>query len=139
MHHRQRLSEVKWLTKEVLDKHCDLSYFQKIAVRESLKSSYFYKLGAVLVNKNKVIGKGRNKVASGTRSLHIIHAEHDCLRKADKRKIKGSVLFVCRITTGNKQLALAKPCELCQRRLRKNGVRVVYYSLEDGTWGMLKL
>lgn len=62
-----------------------------------------------------------------------VHAESRLSRKLDK----GSVVFVIRITRGNGQFANSKPCETCQSTLRKRGVKRVYYTISNNSYGVI--
>ena len=52
------------------------------------------------------------------------------MRKMDR----GGVMFVARIASlePKNKLRLAKPCADCMKMLRRRGVLVVWYSLNDG-------
>ncbi|MDD3984786.1 MAG: nucleoside deaminase [Methanobacterium sp.] len=60
-------------------------------------------IGAVLVENNKIIGKGHNKLLQGESS--ILHAEMDCIESAGK--LKGVDYKKCTLYT------TLSPCEMC--------------------------
>lgn len=56
-----------------------------------------------------------------------LHAEINCLLKANKKFISGSSMYIFRVNSlGN--LALARPCAICLRLLKKYGVETIIYS-----------
>jgi 3-deoxy-D-arabino-heptulosonate 7-phosphate (DAHP) synthase class II len=60
------------------------------------------------------------------------HAEYRLTRKLGF----GATVYVARITRGNKEFAMARPCELCQSVLRSYRVEKVYYSINESQFGV---
>ena len=104
----------------------------KLAEREAQKSSYFFQMGAVLVNKNIVLSKGHNQIRhiKGFDKFreydHSLHAEIACLSGVSKDTAKGSDIFVYRI--GKKSPMLSLPCKDCMAALEFYGVKRIFYS-----------
>lgn len=106
--------------------------FKDAAISECYKSSYRQRMGATVVHKGKMVGKGFNKVRStGIPHMDGIHAEIDALNKTPFRYRSDSIVYVCRINRLG-ELMLAKPCSSCQTIMRKLGVKYVWYSYSDG-------
>jgi len=106
--------------------------YQNKACEQAYKSQYKIRVGAVVVYKNKIVGKGFNKVHStGVPKLDGKHAELEALKNTTARYRENSMVFVCRITKCN-DLAYSKPCLACQTVMRKMGVKYVWYSTEEG-------
>lgn len=106
--------------------------FKEEAIKQCEKSSYKYRMGAVVVYKNKLVGWGYNKVCcSGSLHYDGRHAEIEALRDSTARFRKGSTVYVCRINKGG-NIALAKPCYSCEIKMRKIGVKYVWYSVCGG-------
>jgi cytidine deaminase len=60
-----------------------------------------------------------------------VHAEVDALLKvASKEDIKGSTVYVVRINRKN-ELAMSKPCEMCEMILREHGVKRAFFSVSE--------
>lgn len=62
-----------------------------------------------------------------------IHAEIGALSKVPRFFHKHCIIFVWRIRTDG-HLSMSKPCENCQRYLKRKCVKTVYYSTEDGNF-----
>lgn len=109
--------------------------FKDEALKESLRSSYKYLLGAVIVKRGKIVGKGYNSVAyQGKRSfLNGIHAEIAAINNTRAADRSGSTIYVARWMRRG-QLGLAKPCPACEKVLRKLGIKKVYYSDYGNVW-----
>lgn len=106
--------------------------FKNLAIQQCLRSAYKYRVGAIVVFKGKVVGKGFNKVHStGVPKLDGKHAELEAINNTTARFRKGCTVYVCRLTKSN-ELALAKPCEACQVVMKKMGVKYVWYSSAQG-------
>eukprot|EP01125_Pyxidicula_operculata_P017716 TRINITY_DN6239_c0_g1_i1.p1 TRINITY_DN6239_c0_g1~~TRINITY_DN6239_c0_g1_i1.p1 ORF type:complete len:119 (+),score=7.04 TRINITY_DN6239_c0_g1_i1:136-492(+) len=79
-----------------------------------------------------VISKGYNKSRSCINGKEVpsMHAEILALQNRRLNHIKGSSMFLVRITSTG--LALSKPCLACLQALREFGVKKIYYSTRDG-------
>mgnify|MGYP001959706850 FL=1 len=121
--------------------------YMELAARLANEScSPDYRHGALLLRGSNIIGLSTNKNRHsrfGNRFRdrdcgHATqHAELGCILGIDRRKTKGSVMYVCRI--GKKgDFRLSKPCSMCQSVLRYVGVKKVYYSIDNKTMGVYK-
>lgn len=110
------------------------------AIEQALKSSFRQRMGAVVVRRGKVVGKGFNYAHStGEPYGDGMHAEISALNNTTARYRKDSTVYVCRINGSNSHLRLAKPCINCQKIMKKLGVRYVWYSTEEGDWNKMEL
>lgn len=121
----------------------DEEYFD-IAVHEAKKSTMEKRHGAVLIYRNKVIGKGHNSFlpTSGHHhtSKHIEekshgrfseHAEVACIRSVHKyntKYIPESVMLVVRIL--KKDYGSSAPCPSCHKAILRSKIRRVYYTTD---------
>ena len=117
----------------------NLNHF-KLANTQAKKSVSKFRLGAVLVKKNRIISTGYNDM----RKTHTLmqkfntdksytpglHAEVDACIGVDRADLEGSDIYVVRILKDG-YLAMAKPCKICQKFLIDVGIRRVYYSTGD--------
>jgi cytidine deaminase len=62
------------------------------------------------------------------------HAEWRLCRKLDK----GATVYVARVGADG-QTRLARPCESCQRKLRRHGVVRVFYTIGLDEYGVMSL
>lgn len=101
------------------------------------KSQSRFRLGAVLVNRRQVLGVGFNNMRKTHPRMAALnndptwtpglHAEvHACLGISEHLLV-GATLYVARLTRGNR-LALARPCEMCERFLVGAGIGEVWFS-----------
>ena len=90
-----------------------------------------FQLGAVLVNRGKIISSGRNMHKThpifGSGEFKTMHAEGFAIYKAILNGISpaGSIMYVYR-----KNGLKAKPCVSCEFLLKKFGIQRVLYSDE---------
>ena len=107
--------------------------FKAEAILQSRKSSYKQRLGAVVVYKGGIVGKGHNKVL-GTGNIRSdgFHAEIEALNNCPASYRDGSTVYVCRINK-KEEVVMAKPCHACEVKMRKMGVKYVWYS-KSGIW-----
>lgn len=103
-----------------------------LATSEATKSAETFRLGAVLLYKNKVVAHGRNRNIN-SRGSWSVHAEMDVVRKAPARwkaRARQLHLVVVRVqrdgTTG-----CSKPCTACARLLSRLGISRVTYTTGD--------
>lgn len=102
--------------------------FKDEAARLSTKSTYKQPMGAVVVHKGRIVGRGFNKVHStGIPRLDGKHAECEALNNTTAKYRKDSIVYVCRLTK-NGNLAFAKPCHACYVVMKKMGVKCVWFS-----------
>jgi cytidine deaminase len=67
-----------------------------------------------------------------------IHAEVHALKKLWPDHRKGATVYSFRFTKAGK-MAMAKPCAECEKFMRENDVKVVYYSVSNGGMERMKL
>jgi tRNA(Arg) A34 adenosine deaminase TadA len=100
------------------------------AASKSTHSTFFH--GCAVVEANTVVAVGHN-IAFGE------HAEVNAISRIHPAYRKGKTLYVARVTKGGK-LASSRPCSACQSSLyHLCGIRRVYFSQSDGSWGFVKL
>jgi pyrimidine deaminase RibD-like protein len=66
-----------------------------------------------------------------------MHAEAHAIMRANRGRLKGSTVYVAGERHRNGKYVLAKPCEDCQRRIHKAGIRAAYYRDADGVWRLM--
>jgi deoxycytidylate deaminase len=114
---------------QLADMEDGLCRFLRIAKKESLKSHAPYKLGCVIVQKRKIIGRGYNLYRTDPRmgvGYHqYYHAETKALKEALSKgyDVEGATAYIYR--EGG---LLAKPCVNCQRVLRSFGITEFVYT-----------
>lgn len=105
-----------------------------IAMTASKKSTYFHKLGAVIVKKGKILSVGFNKPhKTHPRSntlFKTIHAEFDAILQCDERDLKGATIYVLR--NAKSGLHMAKPCSCCMELIRRVGIKRIIYTVKGG-------
>lgn len=102
------------------------------AIQQSFKSSYKIKIGAVIVQKNKIVGKGFNiSYSTGNPHGDGIHAEISAINHTTAKFRKNSTIVVGRLNKKG-ELAMSKPCHACETVLKKLGIKKVWYSIPNG-------
>ena len=104
----------------------------KEAVKQSQKTKFCFKLGAVIFNKDRIISAGYNRsFVVGKNSLQCDCAEVLAIKKAPKQLLGGSTILVCRVR-GSGTFGMSKPCPKCKSLIEKSGIKRVIYSSPDG-------
>uniref|UniRef100_A0A6H1ZZ94 Putative CMP/dCMP deaminase zinc-binding n=1 Tax=viral metagenome TaxID=1070528 RepID=A0A6H1ZZ94_9ZZZZ len=110
----------------------------KIAMEEANKSTYIYKVGAVIFNKKKIISVGHNSASRSLKSFNreyikfknSIHAEISSIIRA-RTDLKGSSILVVKINNSG-ELSMAKPCNYCLSYIKFVKIKNVYFSNRIG-------
>jgi deoxycytidylate deaminase len=100
-----------------------------LTTRVAQKSKYvLHKHGAVIIKGGKLASKATNspKPMISYESCNI-HAECAALKKTDAH---GATLYVARICNG--KIGLSKPCSKCEKKIKKAGIKRVYYTTRTG-------
>jgi tRNA(Arg) A34 adenosine deaminase TadA len=113
----------------------------KIAVPELNDTRNFW-LGCVGVRKDGAVVSSKNGAVLSTAvaNYHLLpssHAECRALRKMDY----GGILYVTRIARRDRLFAMAKPCFMCQIKIRAKNIKKVYYTINNykfGVWDVKK-
>lgn len=111
-----------------------IKYFE-IARKISKKSLYKHKIGAVLVRKNKIFGKGFNQTKTHPKSNNMFlmrHAEFNAVLNSKLDNLHGYEIYIYRETKSRGKLASAKPCIHCFSMLKTLGISKIYYSDYEG-------
>ena len=120
-----------------------------IAISEAAKSTYRFRLGAVIIQNGRVLGKGfsqyRNSpinVSDAHVKMCSVHAEADALRDAigyfQQWPLKKATIYVARLNKAN-LLVLAKPCDRCTSLLLANGVKCMIWTIDENQYGVSKV
>lgn len=116
----------------------------KLAIAESSKSTYDYKIGAVVFKGKRIFGSGHNGIRSSAISMKYknweesLHAEQAALLNLDWNKLKGCSILVYRTNRLGK-VGMAKPCPMCSKLIKYVGIKNIYYSNERGEIVMEKV
>ena len=97
------------------------------AVKQSQKTKYIFRLGAVIFDRHRIISGGYNRVY-----MHGANcAENLAIKKAPSKLVKGTTILVCRVNNSG-SFGMAKPCGRCMKLIAKSGIKKVIYSTPDG-------
>ena len=83
--------------------------------------------GALVMRGRRVIGCGVNRYGARTLGSDSVHAEVSALRGCGRECLQGVTVMVVRVGADG-GLRESKPCEACQRFMRRMGVRKCMYS-----------
>lgn len=105
-------------------------YFER-AKLESFKSDHpEYKIGAVVVRKNKILSFGHNVLRTHPKSLHkykYIHAEFMAIINIDQKHFSHGEIYIFRQNSQGVP-ALSRPCSSCAELIRLSGIKKIYYT-----------
>lgn len=102
-----------------------------LAASASNLDRWQYILGAVVVKGGRVLSVGTNDYDKG------LHAEAAALAK--HRDVVGADIYVARHRRGGCGVGMARPCQACQKKLADAGIYRVFFTTDDGGFGVLKL
>lgn len=97
-----------------------------LARAQARATTRHFLVGAVAIRRDGAIVTARNDAAP--HPAPSAHAEARLLRKTGRSPI---IVLVVRVTRDG-EMALARPCESCQRKLRAIGALNVYYTTKEG-------
>ena len=107
-----------------------------------------FRHGAVLVRGGAVINLGINsekyssigaKYRPDHKGVSTYHAEIAAIMNLPRESIKGSTIYVARVSKGSKEDRMSKPCIMCYEVLKAQGVKKVYYTIDDDIVGFYKI
>lgn len=113
----------------------------------ALSSMSRRRVGCLLFRKNRLVVSASNMEGkthpfqsrladmAGEPYRRSLHAEIRALLRA---KEVCDTLVVVRLDKSGK-FRLSKPCSVCQLAIAEYGLKNVYYSTDDGSWGVLEL
>lgn len=108
-------------------------FFEIAKVASKNSDHHTHKLGAVVVDKSKVISVGYNKLKTSPKSPQKwgqVHAEMDAIFKS-KADLSKCSIYVYRETKDGIP-AESKPCPACMEVIRAAGISKIYYCTRDG-------
>lgn len=117
--------------------------FFRIAREQMFLSDHEVRMGAVMVisSKQYIASHNRKNKTHPLIAIHYpnfvqsIHAELNALIRYNEIRLgklpKRTVMYVYR-EERNGAVSLAKPCKICQKLMRKAGIKKVYYSTDNG-------
>lgn len=120
----------------------DNKFYDYIHVLKKIaaSSNIYYKHAAALIDNDRIYSAGVNRyiktfeiTTKDETQTHFrtIHAEISVFSKIPKKIAKGLDILVIRINK-NFTLKNSRPCNHCIDKLKKIGIRKVYYSNKDG-------
>lgn len=112
-----------------------------------------YRLCAVIVKGGKILSTGYNRRSTNGFVEHYTsmirgvgigdscstHAEMDAvLNIRDKVDLRSCKIFVARLRIDD-SIGMARPCRICQAVLFSYGIRKAYYTIDENTYGVMKI
>ena len=84
-------------------------------------------VAAVIVDPYGIHSWGWNSVGTGFGE----HAEAAAIRRANKKRLKGSTIYVASVRNRNNKAINSKPCPDCSRLILKWGLTVIYRDADN--------
>lgn len=103
---------------------------KELAVDILGRSQCSVQVGAAIEDASGILSWGWNSVGF---SGYGLHAEHHAILRANKRRLRGSTIYVASMRKRNGKVVTSKPCEDCQKLIDKWELRVVWRQF-DGGW-----
>lgn len=100
---------------------------ERMLLQQATKARYKFALGALVLKQGRVVGAGYNRAYDKGPDC----AELLALKKTPKSLRPNSEVVVARFRSSG-TFGMAKPCDRCEKALRKAGVKKVYYSSPEG-------
>lgn len=109
----------------------------KVALPNNRSDIRDFWLGCVGVRKDGALVFSKNGAVYSTtvedyQLIPDAHAEGRVLRKMDW----GGTLYVARVKRKDGSLAMARPCPMCQNRIRGRGIKKVFYTINQNQYGV---
>jgi tRNA(Arg) A34 adenosine deaminase TadA len=115
-------------------KRSDFPWIDRAAT-EALKATGTYKLGAVVVSGNRLLATGFNRKRNDPRFCErgwSIHAEVSALKRIKQGALRpNTTIYVARVTRAGR-IAMAKPCETCEKAVYDSGIKRIIYTTNEG-------
>ena len=108
-------------------------YFLELAKKEALKSQYDMRVGAVIVRKGTVVGRGFNQLRHTSKAKTAwpsVHAEVAAILSTSRRLLNKSTIYVCRVKKDGTQ-GLSKPCDYCTSMIKYVSLKKIVFTTED--------
>lgn len=106
----------------------------RLAKKEASKSTYSYRLGAVITKGHRVLATGYNQISYCPLNSfkNSRHAEMHAILKLLKRPnglslLAGASLYITRLNNQGKT-AMAKPCKKCMELIISVGIKDIFYT-----------
>lgn len=117
-------------------------WFELAAKAAGYSTHDTFKMGAILLQKNKVISFGCNNPnkthTKGTDAWNTVHAELDAIIGVKQSLLTGGVICVVRVNKAG-AFRSSKPCVGCTKLLTFSGIEKVYYITDGGEQAVLRL
>jgi deoxycytidylate deaminase len=94
----------------------------QLAVDILERSQCAVRVGAAIADKRGIFSWGWNSVGAG----YGLHAEAHAISRANKRRLRGAIIFVASKRQRSGKAVTSKPCEDCQRLINKWQLRVMW-------------
>ena len=111
----------------------------KRCLEECEKSTYRFRIGAVIFKGSRIISSGHNGIRSVfqiknkfKKYENSLHAEQSALMNIDWSKVKGCSIPVMRNSPSKRILGMSEPCETCMGILNHVGIKNIYYTNHKG-------
>ena len=111
----------------------------KRCLEECERSTYRFRIGAVIFKGSRIISSGHNGIRSVSeiknkykKYENSLHAEQAALMGIDWHKVKGCSILVLKISPSKKILGNARCCSMCKSILDHVGIKHIYYSNKNG-------
>ena len=116
------------------------------AIKVANQCDYYFKMGAVIFNKNKIINSACNEIRF-TNKFHprykykrwetSLHAEQKAILFSNQ-DVKNCSILVIKLSIGG-ILTMAKPCEVCIELIKEKKLKDIYYTDRNNSFQYIKV
>ncbi len=90
-------------------------------------------VAAVLADDYGIFAWGWNSAGNGFGE----HAEAAAIRRANKKRLTTSTIYVASQRMRNGKMVMSKPCEDCMKRIRAKNIYLIWYRTASGKWEVM--
>lgn len=104
---------------------------RELAIDLLPRSTCRVQVAAVVADSHGIFGWGWNSMGSSGLGEH---AEASAFRRANRDRLEYATLYVASRRQRNNKWVMSRPCELCEKLIRKYDLFEVYYLTGQGKW-----
>lgn len=137
------MTNLKFTPTEITAKH--RKFLNRALELSKTSTMRDFKHGAIIVKNGKTVATGVNAnlndprlfagnvpVSRGRLGKGIsIHAEIAAMSSVRKMDLEGATIYIARSALSDGAPLMSKPCENCQKFLKKAGIKKVYYTIDS--------
>jgi deoxycytidylate deaminase len=106
---------------------------RQLAIDLLPRSQCNVQVAAVLADDYGIFAWGWNSPGNGFGE----HAEAAAIRRANKKRLTTSSIYVASQRKSHGKSVISKPCEACMKKIRNRNIYLIWYRDADGRWKVM--